>query len=100
MGLPGKAFNVRVSAGVVALHQFGNASQIENAGVHDYIAPGPTVVADNDAVVLAEPAFDVVKRTFATVGRFAEHLGIVGVHHVQGEQHQVFPVRAFGGHRL
>ena len=98
--LPGKALDVCIATGVMALHKFGNAVQIEHAGVHDDVAPRTTVIADDDAVVFAEPAFDVVKGAFAAVSCLAENFGVIGVHHVQGEQHKIFSVRALGRHRL
>lgn len=98
--LPGKTFNVCIATGIVALHEFGDAAQVEHAGVYDNVTPCAAIIADDDAVVFAKAAFDVVKRSFAAVGCFAENFGVIGVHHVQGEQHQIFSMRALGRHRL
>lgn len=90
--------DVGVVAWVVALHQFSDAIEIQNAGVHDQVTSCSAVVADDDSVVFAKPALDVVERTFTAVGGLAEHLGVIRVNHVQSQQHQVFAVRAFSGH--
>jgi hypothetical protein len=92
--LYGKPLDVGESAGVVALHELGNAVDVENTGVDHDIAAGSAIIADDHPVMLAKPALDVMESPFTAVRRVAEHARVIGVNHVQGKKHQVLPVRA------
>lgn len=96
----GQPFNLLEALWIVAPHQLRYSIQIKNARVHNDISTGAAVVADDNAVVLAESALNVVEGSLTAVGNPAKQAGIIGMDHVQRQQNQVFTVRALGGHRL
>jgi hypothetical protein len=98
--LPRESFDVSVALRIVALHQLRDPVQIKHPGVNNDIATCASIITNNDSVMLAQSAFYIVKRALTAICRVAEDFWIISVNHVQRQEYQILPVRAFRRHGL